>query len=73
MFRERKKQMKKAIINYHSRTGTTKRYGEEIGKYLNSKGVYAEVTSTIMFRDEMLNGADFIFFGCWTSGLFIML
>jgi flavodoxin len=65
--------MKKAVIIYHSRTGTTKDYGEEIGEYLNSKGVDAQVASTIMFRDEMLEGTDYIFFGCWTSGLFIML
>lgn len=65
--------MKKAVVIYHSRTGTTKKYGEEIGEYLKSKGVHAQVTSTSMFREDMLEGADFIFFGCWTSGLFIML
>jgi len=65
--------MKKAVIIYHSRTGTTKDYGHEIGEYLNSKGVDAQVTSTIKFRDDMLDGADYIFFGCWTNGLFIML
>jgi flavodoxin len=65
--------MKKAVIIYHSKTGTTKKYGEQIGEYLNNKGIDAQVTSTIMFRDNMLDEADYIFFGCWTSGLFIML
>ena len=65
--------MKKAVIIYHSRTGTTKKYGEEIGDYLTSKGIEAQVTSTIVFRNEILEGADYIFFGCWTSGLMFIL
>jgi flavodoxin len=65
--------MKQAIVIYHSKTGTTKKYGEAIGEYLYSKGIDTHVTSTTVFRKEMLNGADYIFFGCWTSGLMIML
>ena len=65
--------MKKAVIIYHSRTGTTKKYGEEIGDYLTRKGIDAQVTSTIVFRNDMLDGADYIFFGCWTSGLMFIL
>ena len=65
--------MKKALVIYHSKTGTTKKYGEEIGEYLNSKGIDVQVTSTIMFREGMFESADYIFFGCWTSGLFITL
>jgi flavodoxin len=65
--------MKQAIIIYHSRTGTTKTYAEVIGEYLNRKGFETLITSTNGFREEMLNGADTIFFGCWTSGLMIML
>jgi hypothetical protein len=40
---------------------------------LSSKGIDSHVTSTTVFRKEILNGADYIFFGCWTSGLMIML
>ena len=65
--------MKQAIIIYHSSTGTTKKFGEEIGEYLHSKGIDTHVTSTAVFREEMLKGADYILFGCWTSGLMIML
>ena len=65
--------MKQAIVIYHSKTGTTKNYGEAIGVYLQGKGIDTHVTSTTVFREEMLNGADYIFFGCWTSGLMIML
>ncbi len=65
--------MNKAAIIYHSKTGTTMKYAQEIGEYLQSKGIEAEVASTVMFRPEMLAGADYIFFGCWTSGLFFVL
>jgi flavodoxin len=65
--------MKQALIIYHSKTGTTKKYGEAIGEYLNGSGIDAHVTATTVFREEMLDGADYIFFGCWTSGLMIML
>lgn len=65
--------MKQAIVIYHSKTGTTKKYEEAIGEYLNCKGIDAHVTPTTVFREEMLNGADYIFFGCWTSGLMNML
>ena len=65
--------MKKAAIIYHSKTGTTMKYAEQIGEYLRSKGIEAEVASTVMFRPEMLAEADYIFLGCWTSGLFFVL
>ena len=65
--------MKKAAILYHSKTGTTMKYAQEIGEYLQSKGIEAEVASTVMFRPEMLAETDYIFFGCWTSGLFFVL
>ena len=31
--------MKTAIITYHSKTGTTQRYAQEIGKYLTEKAL----------------------------------
>lgn len=65
--------MKKAAIIYHSKTGTTMQYAQEIGKYLRSKGIDAEVASTVMCSQEILAEADYIFFGCWTSGLFFVL
>lgn len=65
--------MKKAVIIYHSKTGTTKQYGKQIAEYLKSKGIAAKLTSTATFHNEILNNADYIFFGCWTSGLMIML
>ena len=65
--------MKKTIIIYHSNTGITQKYAQEIGKYLNRKRMDAFVTSTVVFRDDMLIGADYLFLGCWTNGLMFLL
>lgn len=65
--------MKKAVILYNSRTGTTKKYAEEIGKYLETKEINAQVSSTQQYRPESLDQADYVLLGCWTSGLFIIL
>lgn len=61
--------MKKAVILVHSKTGTTRKYAEEIGKYLQALGLDAQVSSIQAYEAEQLNGADFILLGCWTSGL----
>ena len=65
--------MKTAVIIYHSKTGTTKKYAEEIASYLESKGVSTRLSSTQVFRENLLNDADFVFLGCWTSGLMFIL
>lgn len=65
-------EMKKAVVTYQSRTGTTMRYAKEIGEYLLSKGIDTQVISTMQYRDGVLDGADYIFFGCWTSGLMVI-
>jgi len=65
--------MARALVIYHSKTGTTMKYAQQIGEYLNGKGIEAEVASTVMYRPEMLAGVDYIFLGCWTSGLFFVL
>lgn len=65
--------MKKAVIVYTSRTGTTKKYAEEIGTYLAAKEIDTQVSSTQQFRQESLAQADYVFLGCWTNGLFFFL
>lgn len=65
--------MKQAIVIYHSRTGTTKKYAAEIGKYLESKSVTAKVLSTTDFQPDMTENMDYILLGCWTNGLFFIL
>lgn len=64
--------MTKAVIIYHTRTGTTKRYAEAIGEYLESKGIDVIVTSTIAFQAEIMENVDYVFLGCWTSGLLVI-
>ena len=65
--------MKTAAIFYHSKTGTTKRYAEEISKYLQSKGLDTQVTSIQAYSEDMLNNVDYVLFGCWTNGLMVIL
>ena len=65
--------MKTAVIVYHSKTGTTKKYAEEISKYLQSKGLDTQVTSIQAYSEDMLNNVDYVLFGCWTNGLMVIL
>jgi flavodoxin len=65
--------MKKAVILYNSKTGTTEKYAEEIGKYIEAKGIDVQTTSIQKYSEEMLDDANFVFLGCWTSGLMIMM
>jgi flavodoxin len=65
--------MKSALIIYHSRTGITRRYAENIGAYLSSAGVEVQILSIQEYTPETLPGKDYLFLGCWTSGLFFFL
>lgn len=65
--------MKQAVVIYHSKTGTTKRYANDIGKYLESKNVNVKVLSTNDFQPDMTDKVDYILLGCWTNGLFFIL
>jgi len=65
--------MKTAVIIYDSKAGTTKRYAEEISKYLKSKGLDTQVASIQAYSEDMLNNVDYVLFGCWTSGLMVIL
>jgi len=63
----------KALLLYHSKTGTTANYAEKIKLYLIEKGIDSEMSSIKYFNDSMLENVDFVFLGCWTSGLFFFL
>jgi flavodoxin len=65
--------MKTAVIIYNSKTGTTKKYAEEISRYLQSKGLDTQVTSIQAYSEDMLNNVDYVLFGCWTNGLMVIL
>jgi len=62
--------MKKALIIHQSKKGHTRRYGEEIGKFLAEKGVESRVISMEDYNTDLLQDVSHLFLGCWTSGLF---
>jgi flavodoxin len=66
-------QVSKAVVVYRSHTGVTRRYGEEIGAWLAKRGVQVSVASVGDCDFATLADADYLFIGCWTSGLFVML
>jgi flavodoxin len=63
--------MKKALIVYRSKTGTTFRFGEEIKGFLEVNQVESDIIDIDEFSPEALEGIDFLFLGCWTSGWMI--
>jgi len=65
--------MKKVAIIYNSKTGTTKKYAEEIGAYLKSQDLEVNTCSIQDYRAEILDNVDYLLLGCWTSGLMFFL
>ncbi len=65
--------MTSALVVYRSHTGVTRRYGEEIGRYLETRGVEAKVVSVGECDMTAIAGADYLFLGCWTSGMFVVM
>ena len=65
--------MKTAVIIYHSKTGITKKYAEEIAGYLKSKGISTRISSIQAFQENLLSDSDYVFLGCWTNGLMVIL
>jgi flavodoxin len=63
--------MKKAIILYHSKTGNTREYARQITEYLKSKKLEASFKNIYDYQEGLLDGADYILLGCWTSGLML--
>jgi flavodoxin len=61
-----------AIVVYRSHSGVTRRYGEAIAAFLTARGLNAMVVSAGECDIEALAGADYLFLGCWTSGLFVV-
>jgi flavodoxin len=63
--------MKKAVVVYRSHSGVTRRYGEEIGALLKARDIETVVASVGEADMAALAGADYLFLGCWTSGIFV--
>jgi flavodoxin len=64
--------MRRAVIVYRSRTGTTRRLAEDIGRFLASRDIEPRVVSVGDCDVEALRDVDFLVLGCWTSGLMIV-
>src|SRR5450759_2224537 len=64
--------MKKAVVVYRSHSGVTRRYGEAIATFLTAKSVGVQVVSVGECDMATLADADYLFLGCWTSGLFVV-
>jgi flavodoxin len=64
--------MKKAVVVYRSHSGVTRRYGEAIAAFLTAKGLAAQVVSVGECDMATIADADYLFLGCWTSGLFVV-
>ena len=64
--------MKKTMVVYRSHSGVTRRYGEQIAAFLEGKGLAAQVVSVGECEMSALATADYLFLGCWTSGLFVI-
>jgi len=61
--------MKKIVIIYNSKTGTTRNYSKEIGEYLKTKNYEVIVVPMEEYNSDILNNTDYLLLGCWTSGL----
>jgi flavodoxin len=65
--------MKKAVIIYHTTTGITRMYADEMEKYLKGKGLEVTSISIWQYKDGMADDAGYLLLGCWTSGLMVAL
>jgi flavodoxin len=65
--------MKRAVIIYHSNTGITRMYADEMEVYLKSKGLEVTSISIWQYKDGVADGVDYLLLGCWTSGIMIAL
>jgi flavodoxin len=63
----------RAIVVYRSHSGVTRRYGEEIAGFLELKGISTKVVSVGECEMSALANVDYLFLGCWTSGLFFVM
>ena len=61
------------MVVYRSRTGRTRRCGEDIAAYLRTRGVVASVASVGDCDMDQLANVDYLLLGCWTNGLFVVL
>ena len=64
--------METALIIYQSKKGTTRRFGNEIGRYLSEMGIQSQTLSIEECTNGQLFSADYLFLGCWTKGWMVV-
>ncbi len=64
--------MKRAVIVYRSRTGTTRQLAEEISAYLATRDIDPQVVSVGECDVQALRDVDYLLLGCWTGGFMIV-
>ncbi len=62
-----------AIVVYHSRTGITQKYGNEIHDFLKNNNLTSKVLPITEVKPADVEEAEIVLLGCWTSGLFFFL
>ncbi len=60
--------MTKALIIYHSKTGTTRKLGQEIAKLCKQSDIESNIIPIEAFNKKDLTKVDYLFLGCWTHG-----
>ena len=65
--------MATALVVYRSHTGVTRRYGERIAEHLRSRGLETTVASVGDCDLDSIAAFDYVFLGCWTSGMFVVM
>lgn len=65
--------MKRALVIYHSQTGTTRGLAIDIHNFCKASGMESKVIGTDELTEGVLENVDYLFLGCWTHGLMIFL
>lgn len=61
----------RALVVYHSKKGTTRKFAEQIAEKLYNKKVDVITKNIDEATNEDLVNCDILYMGCWTSGRFL--
>lgn len=60
------------MIFYKTRTGITRRLADNIRDYLTSHGIATGIKPVEDYKENDIEGIDYLFLGCWTAGLMVI-
>lgn len=64
--------MKRAIIFYQSKTGTTMNYAQELDAYFKANQIDTVCLSVEQYQQDIIQNTDYLLLGCWTKGLMVI-